>query len=137
MPAVNPVVVAPKKLIVEVAPFAPKARSGMARVLVVVAITQFVPVVPVEMVVVALFVNDKLFPMVADPANKLVVEAVVEKKFVVVAAVPVAVVKVRDWNVDEAERRRLLRFPVVPNRFVEKKFVVVAAVPVAVVKVNA
>ena len=69
----------------------------------------------------------------------------------VVAAVPVALVKVKFWRVEEALTKRLARVPrppvmlppeaVVKKRLVEearveKKAVVVAAVPVAVVKVK-
>ncbi len=84
--------------------------------------------------------------------NRLVDEAVVAKKLVVVAEVPVAVVNVKFCKVDEALMSRLLavRVPVrvsLPpllvvkkkfevEAFVEKKLVVVALVPVALTKVK-
>jgi hypothetical protein len=91
-------------------------------------------------------------PAVATPRfelveNRFVDEAVVAKKFVVVAEVPVAVVKVKDWRVEEPlatmfcavrvpVRVCVPPFAVVKNRFVVepvvvKKLVVVAFVPVA------
>lgn len=68
-------------------------------------------------------------PMFAVVAKRLVLEAVVEKKLVVVAEVPVAVVNVRLWKVEEALAQRLVvlkspvevALPVV--RLVEKRFV--------------
>lgn len=84
--------------------------------------------------------------------NKLVLEAVVEKKDVVVALVPVAVAKVKFWRVEEAlaiillnvpvpETMNVPPVPVVKKRFVDdavvaKKDVVVALVPVAFRKVK-
>jgi hypothetical protein len=48
-------------------------------------------------------VTTKAFdPTFAKEANKFVVDAVVAKKFVVVAAVPVAIVNVKFWSVDDA-----------------------------------
>lgn len=89
---------------------------------------------------------------IAAPAKRLVDEAVVEKKFVVVAEVPVAFTKVKFWRVVEPVINRLVKVPrpvevklppepVVKKRFVElavveKKLVVVAEVPVAEVKVK-
>jgi hypothetical protein len=86
-------------------------------------------------------------PTVRSDERRFVLEAVVAKKFVVVADVPVAVVKVKDWRVEEALATMFcaVRVPVrvcvpplavVKNRFVvepvvAKKFVVVAFVPVA------
>ena len=83
--------------------------------------------------------------------KRLVELAVVEKKLVVVALVPVAVTKVKFWKVEEALARMLLKVPVpltvnvppvpvVKNRFVEdavveKKLVVVAFVEVELRKV--
>lgn len=91
-------------------------------------------------------------PKVAEEEKRLVEEAVVEKKFVVVALVPVALLKVKFWNVDDALARMLLNVPVpltvnvppvpvvkkrlVLEAVVLKKFVVVALVPVAVEKVK-
>lgn len=43
--------------------------------------------------------------------NRFVVEAVVAKKLVVVAAVPVAFWKVKFWRVEEAVAKRLLKVP--------------------------
>ncbi len=70
-----------------------------------------------------------------------------ENKLVVVADVPVALVKVKFWRVEEPVARILPNVPrpemfaVVPKRFVkvpvvEKKFVVVAEVPVAFVNIR-
>jgi len=53
-------------------------------------------------------VSAPMFPLVA---NRFVVDAFVAKKLVVVAEVPVAVVKVKDWRVEEAlERKPPVRF---------------------------
>lgn len=51
-------------------------------------------------------VNVPMFPKVA---NKLVEEALVEKKDVVVADVPVALRKVKFWRVDDPVNRRLAK----------------------------
>ena len=90
--------------------------------------------------------------MVAYDANKLVLDAVVAKKLVVVAFVPVALTKVKFCKVVEALARKLfpvivavdVKLPpltVVKYRFVDdavpaKKLVVVALVPVALTKVK-
>ncbi len=81
------------------------------------------------------------FPRVARPeALRVVPKRFVEKKLVVVAAVPVAFTKVRFWRVEEELTRRLLRV----MRFVvsepmaaalAKKFVVEAVVVKSVVEV--
>ncbi len=68
--------------------------------------------------------------------KRFVVDAVVEKKFVVVALVPVAFTKVKFWRVDEPVTRRFdavkrpvdemePKVPVVAKRLVEVAFVVV------------
>ena len=73
----------------------------------------------------------------AEPEIKLVVlvmvwKALVEKKLVVVAEVPVAFTNEKFWRVVEPLSRRLVRLPIEPKRFEAKKAVVVALVPVAV-----
>ena len=85
-------------------------------------------------------------PRLAAAENRLVLDAVVLKKFVVVALVPVAFTNVKFWRVEDAVAKMLakvpsaveVRFPplaVVKKRFVElavvlKKLVVVALVVV-------
>ncbi len=65
-------------------------------------------------------------PEVIAVAKRLVVEALVEKKLVVVAEVPVALVKVKAWRVVEPMAVRLVVEAVtIPAKFV-KKLVVVA-----------
>jgi len=48
-------------------------------------------------------------PMLPEVEKRLVDEAVVEKRLVVVAEVPVALMKVKFWRVEEPVRRRLER----------------------------
>jgi hypothetical protein len=62
--------------------------------------------------------------------QRLVVEAVVAKRLVVVAEVPVALMKVKFWRVDEPFTKRLVRVPEPPVRVVAKKLVEVALVVV-------
>ena len=116
--------------------------------------------VPAEAVMSWLPVPEKVMPaptpvmakfLVVVPASKVRVEAkrlvddaVVEKKFVVVAEVPVAFTNVKFWRVVEPVNASVPITPVPPvmlvaKRFVEeavvlKKLVVVAEVPVAKVK---
>ena len=79
-------------------------------------------------------------PTVAAAADRFDVLAVVLKKFVVVALVPVALTKVKFCKVEEALTRRLVKLPVppevillvrvsVPPEPVVKKRLVVEAVP--------
>ena len=71
-------------------------------------------------------------PIVAEFEKKLVVDALVEKRFVVVAEVPVAFMNVKFCKVEEPAARRFPNVPrpellcVVENNVVAKKFVVVA-----------
>jgi len=96
------------------------------------------------MVVVAVVVR---VPILALAEKRLVDDAVVEKKLVVVALVPVALRKVKFCRVDEPFDKRLAKVPspvdvklppfpvlkkmLVEEAVVEKKLVVVADVPVA------
>lgn len=101
--------------------------------------------------------EDVMAPPIAVVKKRLVEEAVVEKKDVVVAEVPVALMKVRFCNVDEALARRLVKVPspeevtappiavvkkrlvelaVVEKRDVEVAEVVVALIPVKFCKVD-
>ena len=58
----------------------------------------------------------KLWPFTeSTEVKRLVLDAVLEKKLVVVAEVPVAVLKVNDWRVVEALARMLVKVPVVPE----------------------
>ena len=50
---------------------------------------------------------DDMFPPLMFVAERLVEDAVDAKKLVVVAEVPVAVVKVNDWRVEDPVARRL------------------------------
>ena len=62
-------------------------------------------------------------------AVRLVKAAVVEKRFVVVAAVPVALLNVKSWNVEEPVTRRLPPNLVLPTTSRILPVVVVAVVP--------
>jgi len=53
-----------------------------------------------------LMLPEVMTPVLREVENKFVLEALVEKKFVVVALVPVAVVKVKDWRVEEPVTKR-------------------------------
>ena len=73
--------------------------------------------------------------------KRLVEDAVVANKFVVVALVPVAFTKVKFWRVEEPVTSKLVKFSVEADRLVnvpvvEKRLVVVAFVPVAFTKVK-
>jgi len=68
--------------------------------------------------------------------NELVDDAIEAKKLVVVAAVPVALLKVKFCNVEEPERVRLVPERLVTVPFAAKKLVVVAEVPVALLKLK-
>jgi len=74
-----------------------------------------------------------VLPAVRVVAKRFVLDAVVAKKFVVVAAVPVALRKVKFWRVEEPVTRRFESVPVVNATepkvaFVAKRFVELAVV---------
>ncbi len=74
--------------------------------------------------------------VVAAREKSLVEEAVEAKKFVVVADVPVAVVKVTLWSVEEELVRRLPKAALAENRLVEEAVVANEFVVVALVEVD-
>lgn len=80
-------------------------------------VTLSVPVKEAEEEIVWLFTKPEVMaPKVTLPAliavaKRLVDDAVVAKKLVVVAEVPVAFTKVKFWRVDEALARRLVKLP--------------------------
>jgi len=69
------------------------------------------PVVPIPTFPPAITFNPLVPPTLKSDEKRLVEEAVVEKKLVVVAEVPVALTKVKFWRVEEAVAKTLAKVP--------------------------
>ena len=83
-------------------------------VLVLLVVVEFNPVKfwkvdePYESKVAPVMLPRVAFPALSTVAKRLVEEAVVAKRLVVVAALPVALMKVKFWRVDEPVARKLV-----------------------------
>ena len=106
------------------------SKSGAAEVVPETSNFPFGPVVPMPTLPPAITFKPAVPPTLRREEKRLVEEAVVEKKFVVVALVPVALTKIRSVRL-RVEEMISVNVPVV-----EKKLVVVAEVPVALMKVK-